>query len=93
MDQSDYWNKWTPSARAHRRKVLELKKTGTLRIEQITDPFIYLDIYRKTRVPDPHKEYLTQWCKKKFAIGMDGIRIYIAYIDNNPLAGAIFIDE
>ncbi len=73
--------------------MLDLRKIGKLRIEKITDPQIYLDIYRKTRVPDPHKEYITGWCEKKFAIGMEGIHIYIAYIDDVPLAGAIFIDE
>lgn len=73
--------------------MLELKKTGKLKIVRITDPGIYLDIYKKTPVPDPHKQYLTQWCQKKFAIGNDNMRIYIAYIDDIPLAGAICIDE
>ena len=44
-------------------------------------------------MPDPNKAYLTQWCQKKFALGIDNIRIYIAYIDDIPLAGAIYIDE
>lgn len=93
IDRADYWNKWIAPARAHRRKVLELIDSGTLRIEQITDLSTYLDIYRETRVPDPHKAYLTQWLTRKATIGIDDIRIYIAYVDGRPLAWAIFIDE
>lgn len=93
LDRPDYWNKWAPPARAHRRKVLDLIDLGTLRIEQITDMDSYLDIYRKTRVLDPHKAYLTNWLTRNATITTEDIRIYIAYIDDRPLAGAIFIDE
>ena len=93
LDCEDYWNKWSPSARAHRRKVLKLKETGRLRIEQIDDVKIFLEIYKKTKVPDPHKAYLINWCEKKFALWNEGTRLYLAYVDNIPLAWAIFIDE
>lgn len=93
LDRADYWNKWSPTARAHRRKILGFIESGKLRIDCITDPQVYLDIYKNVRVPDPNKAYLTQWCQRKFALGTENIRIYIAYIDDAPLAGAIFIDE
>lgn len=93
LDRPDYWNKWSPKARAHRRKIHELQKMGTLRIERCLDGYTYLDIYRKTRVPDPHKQYLLHMCEKIFSQSMDTIRIYIAYIDDVPLAGWVFIDE
>jgi hypothetical protein len=93
LDREDFWNKWSPKARAHRRKIVQWKESGKLRVESISDPREYLNVYVKTKVPDPYKEYLLQWCKKKFAIGNEGTRIYMAYIDNQPLAGAIFIDE
>ncbi len=93
LDRADYWNKWSSSARAHRRKVIELRKSGRLTIEQIDDGKKYLEIYRKTKVPDPHKRYLLQWCEKTFAQSREHFRIYIASIDGVPLAWAVFIDS
>lgn len=93
LDRADYWNKWSPSARAHRRKVLALRESWRLTIERDVDGEKYLEIYKKTRVPDPHKRYLLQWCEKTFSQSRDYFRIYIASIDGIPLAGAVFIDE
>jgi len=72
---------------------LSLQESGRLRIESIQDAQQYLEIYKKIQVPDPHKAYLIQWCEKKFAQSTENLRIYIAYIDNIPLAGGIFIDQ
>ncbi len=93
LDQSDYWNKWSPNARAHRRKVHTLITAGKLEIKSITDPYEYLEIYKKTKIKDPYKEYLIWWCERKFIHGTENMRIYMAYVDNMALAGAIFIDE
>ncbi len=93
LDREDYWSKWSPKARAHRRKILDYKKGGKLRIERIYDGQIYLDIYKKIKVPDPFKDFIIKWCEKKFTQGIDDLRIYIAYIDDRPLAGGIFIDD
>ena len=62
-------------------------------IEEIHDGARYLELYRKTRVPDPHKDYLIRWCQKVFPESMDHLRIYIASMDGVVLAGAVFIDE
>lgn len=66
LDREDYWSKWSSKARAHRRKILEHKKTGKLRIERVYDGQIYLDIYKNTKVPDPFKDFIIKWCEKKF---------------------------
>lgn len=93
LDRPDYWNKWTSKARGHRRKILEWKQQGKLRIERIDDPYAYFEVYKKTKIPDPNKSYIISWCTKKFAQGIENMRIYMAYIDDVPLAGAVFIDE
>jgi hypothetical protein len=93
LARPDYWEKWSPSARAHRRKTLEYIRVWKVRIEQIYDIQTYIDIYRGIRVPDPHKSYLIRWCEKNFSTRKEDIRIYVAYIDDIPLAWAIFIDE
>ncbi len=93
LDRPDYWNKWSASARAHRRKIIELRKSGKLSIEIDNTGERYLEIYRKIKVPDPHKRYLLLWCEKTFVQSKGDFRIYIASIDGIPLAGAVFIDE
>lgn len=93
LDRSDYWNKWSPNARAHRRKIQDLIGEKRLQIIQTKDTELFLNIYSHTDIPDPNKDQLIDWLKKSFAISLDDMRIYIAYVDDIPLAGAIFIDE
>lgn len=93
LDRADYWNKWSPNARAHRRKTLEYIASGRLVIQEVRDGEKYLEVYWNTNVPDPHKSYLIRWCQKVFPQSMDHLRIYIASIDGVALAGAVFIDE
>lgn len=93
LDRSDYWNKWSIKARAHRRKALELISGWRLTIRLLPDLDEYIDVYSRVHVKDPHKEYLLRWCKKKRVLWMKWIRVYLASIDDTPLAGAIFIDE
>ncbi len=93
LDRSDYWNKWSPNARAHRRKIHEFIDSGKLDIIETKDGTLFLDIYQRTLVPDPNKIQLLEWLSHTFALGMDHLRIYIASIDWVPLAWAVFIDE
>jgi hypothetical protein len=93
LDREDYWMKWSPKARAHRRKILEYIKSWKLRIDRISDWYAYLDIYKNMKVPDPFQDFIIKWCEKKFTQWLDNLRIYIAYIDDKPLAGGIFIDD
>ena len=93
LDRPDYWNKWSPTSRAHRRKIHGLIESWKLHIIETKDGGLFLDIYKKTVVPDPNKEQLIEWLQKNFSLGMDNLRVYIAYIDGIPLAWAVFIDE
>lgn len=94
LDREDYWNKWVPSARAHRRKVHGLIEKWVLRIEQTLDMNVYLEAYKKTKVPDPFKSWLIRWSEGVRDLKLEeNTRIYVAYIDNKLLAAAIFIDE
>ncbi len=93
LDRPDYWNRWSITARAHRRNILSLIESGKLDIIETKDGTFFLDIYQKTVVPDPNKDQLIEWLGNTFALGMDNLRIYIASIDWVPLAGAVFIDE
>lgn len=93
LDRSDYWNKWSPKARAHRRKIQDLIKEKRLHIIETKDTELFLDIYSHTDIPDPNKDQLTEWLKRSFAISLDDMRIYLAYVDGVALAGAVFIDE
>ena len=81
LDRSDYWNKWSPNARAHRRKIHEFIDSGKLDIIETKDGTLFLDIYQRTLVPDPNKIQLLEWLSHTFALGMDHLRIYIASID------------
>lgn len=81
LDRPDYWNRWSITARAHRRNILSLIESGKLDIIETKDGTFFLDIYQKTVVPDPNKDQLIEWLGNTFALGMDNLRIYIASID------------
>ncbi len=93
FDRADYWNKWTASARAHRRKVLKNIENGT--IEIFTDCSLdeFLNLYRDTPVFDRDKMSRIRITNKLFKEVGSGYRIYIARVDGRVLAGALFIDE
>lgn len=94
LDRPDYWEKWSPSARAHRRKVLSARENGKIRIIKLNEWKEYLDTYIQTIVPDPYKEYLIHWCQEMIIPETHkNLRIYLAFIENRALAWAVFIDE
>ena len=79
LDREDYWNKWVPSARAHRRKVHGLIEKWVLRIEQTLDMNVYLEAYKKTKVPDPFKSWLIRWSEGVRDLKLEeNTRIYVA---------------
>jgi hypothetical protein len=57
-----------------------------LRILDTKEGSFFLDIYTKTEIPDPNKDQIIALLRKSFKISMENIRIYIAYIDDVPLA-------
>lgn len=93
LDRPDYWNKWSSSARGHRKHVLENIESGQIRIETDISLEQFLDIYKKTKIHDPQKNFVYKITQKLFSKTESKYRIYIAYIDQEPLAGALFIDN
>lgn len=93
LDREDYWNKWSPSARAHRRHVLENIASGRIRIDATSGIDYFLELYKNTKIHDPHKAFVARMTSKLFQNSESDYRIYIVYVDDRPLAGAIFIDE
>ena len=93
LDREDYWNKWSPSARAHRRHVLGNMTSGHIRIDTTATIEDFLELYTNTKIHDPHKSFVARMTAKLFQNTQSDYRVYIVYVDDRPLAGAIFIDE
>ncbi|MBX9809242.1 GNAT family N-acetyltransferase [Candidatus Gracilibacteria bacterium] len=93
LDTQEYWNKWSSKARSHRRHVIENIDSVKIQIRADENLERFLDLYRSTRIHDPNKVFVDHMTKKLFANTESPYRIYIAYVDGIPLAGALFIDE
>lgn len=95
LDKSDYWNKWSPKARWHRRKILDLKEKWILKITKCEDLNIFLNIYSTISIKDPNHKRLIKWCNRSFSdpIIKENLRVYVVYINEKILAWAVFIDE
>lgn len=93
LDREDYYNKWSPSARAHRRHMLENISLGKIRIDTTATIEDFLVFYNSTKIHDPHKSFVARMTAKLFQNTQSDYRVYIVYVDDRPLAGAIFIDE
>ena len=83
LDTPEYWIRWSPQARAHRRKILELQEQGKISIEKCTDPHEFLAIYRTLHLRDPYQPYLIQWCERVFSDAnmTKNLRVYLARVD------------
>ncbi|MDD2694280.1 MAG: GNAT family N-acetyltransferase [Candidatus Gracilibacteria bacterium] len=93
LDRADYWNKWSSSARAHRRHMLENIGNGTIRIEKNASIRDFLSLYRNTKIHDPNKGFVSRMTEKLFQENIENYRVYIISVNGHPLAGAVFIDE
>ena len=93
LDTPEYWKKWSSSARGHRRHVLENKAIGKIRISENEDLSRFLELYTSTKIHDPNKAFVKRMTNKLFSGTESQFRIFIAYVDDVPLAGALFIDE
>ena len=85
--------KWSSSARSHRKKVLEYRNSGKIRIESNISLENFLDLYKNTPVKDSDKYFRIRKTKKLLERSESNYRIYVIFVDDRPLAGAIFIDE
>lgn len=93
LDREDYWMKWSSSARWHRRKVLKQREDGKIQIDVQASPYDFLNIYKSKKIRDPNREYIIAWCEKKFSQSVDNLRVFLASVDGEVLAGAVFIDD
>ncbi len=93
LDRMDYWEKWSSSARAHRRKVLENIKKWTITIETDVSLQEFISLYDVTPVRDSEKNFRLRLTRKLFENTDTNYRIYIISVDGKALAGALFIDE
>lgn len=92
IDNKEYWQFWSPKARAHRRKVLEHLAKGTIIIKKDVRLEEFLKIYKDTPVKDGDKGFRLRLTKKLFEKTKTDYRIYIIEVDGRALAGALFID-
>ena len=93
LDRADYWNKWSSKARAHRRNVLKNIEIGKIRIDATPTVSDFLELYKTSKVSDPNRSSVARLTKKLFSGIATPCRVYIVYLNNQPLAWAIFIDE
>jgi lipid II:glycine glycyltransferase (peptidoglycan interpeptide bridge formation enzyme) len=93
LDTLDYSSKWSSSARAHRRHVLENIQKWIIRIEETDSVQKFLELYTTTKIHDPNKKFVARMTERLFTKTESAYRIYIAYVNDIPLAWAIFIDE
>jgi hypothetical protein len=93
LDRPDYWNKWTTSARAHRRRILQNVENWTIEISTTCTLDVFLRIYKDTPVHDGQKSSRIRMTQKLLENRALGYRIYTASVWGRVLAGAIFIDE
>ncbi len=93
LDRPDYASKWSSSARAHRRKVLEHIETWKITIRDDATLDEFLELYERTPVRDSEKWFRLRLTRKLFEKTDTDYRIYIISVDGKPLAWALFIDE
>lgn len=92
LDREDYWQKWSPKARAHRRKVLELINDWKITIKNDISLDDFLKIYKETPVHDGDKGFRIRLTKKLFERTKTDYRMYVIEVEGRILAGALFID-
>jgi hypothetical protein len=92
LDSREYWKKWSPKTRAHRRKVLENIEKGIIKIRRDVWLAEFLELYKNTPVQDSDKSFRLRLTKKLFENTKTDYRIYIIEVDGRSLAGALFID-
>jgi hypothetical protein len=91
--EPEYWKKWKPWPRGHRNSLRKSLESWEIRIDTWASLESFLAAYEKTALPHDWKGYLV--ARQKFLSGQnDGnIRIYLASINGEVLAGAIFLDD
>ncbi len=93
LDTPEHWNKWSSEARNHRKKFLRNIADGAVRIEASVDLNLFYESYRNADIRDPNKHIHKQWLERVIQTqGMENKRIYLGYIWDTLVAGALFLD-
>lgn len=93
IDTPEYWTKWSSEARNHRKKTLELIRDGVIRIESSDDIVGFYEAYKSADIGDPNKRIHSQWLERVIDTQwMKDKRIYLWYIWDELVAGAMFLD-
>lgn len=86
LDTQEYWKKWKSGPRGHRNKIQKRLASGEIRIDTNASLEDFLATYRKSPVPHGWKNYLITRQKFLSARNDGNIRIFLAYIGDEPLA-------
>jgi hypothetical protein len=86
LDAAEYWKKWSPKARAHRRKMLDNIEKGIIRIERDVSLETFLSSYKNTPVHDGDKGFRLRLTKKLFQNTKTDYRIYLIRVEERVLA-------
>lgn len=93
LDRKDYWNKWSGNARAHRKHVIENISLWKIYINENANLKEFLKLYKNTKINDPNKNFVYKMTKKLFLETKTSYQVIITYVENKPLAWAVFINQ
>jgi hypothetical protein len=92
LESTEYPKKWSSNARNHWKQIKKNKENGKIKIEEV-DIDTWISVYQKTHVPHKHKRYHASVVLRLSKLHPENLRLVFAYLDDIPLAGAIFLDE
>lgn len=95
LDDTPYERKWCDDARQKRRKIHKMIAEGRIRIDTNANPEIFLEAYSRARVSQSSslKKFLLRRQRFFFEHTPEAFRTYLAYVDDQPMAGAVFLDD
>ena len=93
LDVQEYWKKWQSNMRGHRSKIHKLLQSGKISINTNASWEEFHLAYEKTKLPHGYKRYLIY--RQNFLMNKhpEDFRIFLASVDGEVLAGAIFLDD
>lgn len=89
----EYWKKWGTGPRGHRNAIRKKIESGEISVDTDATLENFLAAYQKTALPHGWKRYLTNRQKYLSGLGDGNVRIFLASIRGEVLAGAVFLDD
>lgn len=93
LDTPEYWKKWSPQARNHRKHVLQEIQSGIITIESSQDITRFIELYAHIEHKNPYRKIVSRMSKKLFENTTQSYRIYFITVDWEVTAWAIFLDD